>query len=78
MAWDDAYKAAAEVLKGTDSEGGPDAMKKSYQEFERGLPPERRRRNQRREGFLEAIIKGCQEWYGQPPERRRRNQRKPG
>jgi hypothetical protein len=41
--WDSAYEYAADVLKGSPAEAGPDMMKKSYDEMQEKLPPALRR-----------------------------------
>jgi hypothetical protein len=43
LTWDEAYKRASELLKGSDAEGTPDTMHAGYKSWEKSLPTEQRR-----------------------------------
>ena len=44
LGWDGAYEFASKALKHGPAAGSPATMKASYQKFEKGLPPEKRRK----------------------------------
>ena len=44
LGWDGAYEFASKALKHGPAAGRPATMKASYQKFEKGLPPEKRRK----------------------------------
>ena len=43
VGWDAVFESASDALKGTQAAAGEHMMKKSYQDFEKRLPPEKRR-----------------------------------
>jgi len=43
LTWDETWERASKMLAGTAAQGGTEAIRKSYQAYERGLPLEQRR-----------------------------------